>query len=67
VLLLDRGNIFSGSESPYDGYVSHQMFTQFDLGYATALAWVFLVLVFAVILFLFSTSRKWVYYEDLGR
>ena len=67
VLLLDRGNVFSGSQSPFDDYISHQMFSQFDLGYATALAWAFLVLVLLVIIFLFSTSRKWVHYEDLGR
>jgi multiple sugar transport system permease protein len=66
VLLLDRGNIFSGSESPVDGYISYQMFQQFDLGYATTLAWVLLLLVLGVILFLFSTSRKWVYYADAG-
>jgi ABC-type sugar transport system permease subunit len=66
VLLLDRGNIFSGSESPVDGYISYQMFQQFDLGYATTLAWVLLLLVMGVILFLFSTSRRWVYYADAG-
>lgn len=64
VLLLDRGNIYSGSESPIDGYIAYQMFQQFDLGYATTLAWVLLLLVLAVILFLFYTSRKWVYYAD---
>ncbi len=66
VLLLDRGNIFSGSESPIDGYISYQMFQQFDLGYTTALAWALLLLVMAVIYFLFRTSRKWVHYEDTG-
>lgn len=64
VLLLDRGNIYSGSESPIDGYIAYQMFQQFDLGYATTLAWVLLLLMLAVILFLFYTSRKWVYYAD---
>lgn len=66
VLLLDRGNSFSGSESPFDGYVSYHMFQQFDLGYAATLAWAFLVLVLAVILVLFATSRRWVYYADSG-
>lgn len=66
VLLLDRGNIFSGSQSPIDGYISYQMFDQFDLGYATTLAWAFLLLVMAVIALLFRTSRKWVHYEDAG-
>ena len=66
VLLLDRGNVFSGSESPFDGYISYQMFNQYNLGYATTLAWAFFILVMVVILLLFSTSRKWVYYADVG-
>ena len=58
VLLLDRGNVFSGSESPFDGYISYQMFNQYHLGYATTLAWAFFMLVMVVILLLFSTSRQ---------
>jgi len=66
VILLDRGNVFSGSASPYDGYVSQVMFRQYELGYASALAWVFFVIVMGIILLLFSTSRRWVYYPDKG-
>ena len=64
VILLDRGNIFSGSISPYDGYVADVMFRRFDLGYAASLAWVFFALMMVLILALFSSSRRWVYYPD---
>lgn len=64
VVLLDRGNIYSGSLSPYDGYVSEVMFRQFELGYASSLAWTFFILVMILVVFLFSTSRRWVYYPD---
>lgn len=66
VILLDRGNVFSGSASPYDGYVTEVMFRQYELGYASALAWVFFALVMGIIVVLFTTSRRWVYYPDKG-
>jgi multiple sugar transport system permease protein len=65
VVLLDRGNVFSGSSSPLDGYISEVMFGDFQLGYAASLAWTFFILVMIVILILFATSRRWVYYPDL--
>jgi multiple sugar transport system permease protein len=65
VVLLDRGNVFSGSSSPFDGYISEVMFGDFQLGYAASLAWTFFILVMIVILALFTTSRRWVYYPDL--
>ncbi|MCI0393693.1 MAG: sugar ABC transporter permease [Chloroflexi bacterium] len=65
VILLDRGNAFSGSISPFDGYVSYMMFDQWQLGYAASLAWFFFVLVMAAVVVLFTTSRRWVYYPDL--
>ncbi|MFN8413863.1 MAG: sugar ABC transporter permease [Anaerolineales bacterium] len=64
VILLDRGNVFSGSFSPYDGYVSYILFQKMDLGYAASLAWVFLIIVMLVVGGLFSTASKWVYYPD---
>lgn len=65
VLLLDRGNVFSGSASPFDGYVSYVLFDQWELGYAASLAWFFFILVMVVIITLFTSSRRWVYYPDL--
>ena len=64
VILLDRGNIITGSLSPYDSYIGRVMFSDFELGYASSLAWLFFLIVMLVILFLFTTSRKWVYYPD---
>ena len=64
VILLDRGNVFSGSISSYDGYISNMMFGEWQLGYASTLAWVFFMIVMVVIVLLFSTSRRWVYFPD---
>jgi ABC-type sugar transport system permease subunit len=62
--LLDRGDIFRGSSSPFDGYISYWLFDQWELGYAAALAWIFFIIVMIVIVALFSSSRRWVYYPD---
>ncbi|MBK9050299.1 MAG: hypothetical protein IPL78_05055 [Chloroflexi bacterium] len=64
VILLDRGNLFSGSSSPFDGYISYWLFEEWELGYAASLAWFFFVLVMVVIVALFGSSRYWVYYPD---
>lgn len=64
VILLDRGNAFSGGSSPYDSYISRQMFDEWNFGYAAGLAWIFFVLVMITIIVLFSTSRRWVYFPD---
>jgi multiple sugar transport system permease protein len=64
VILLDRGNLFSGSSSPFDGYISYWLFEEWELGYAASLAWFFFVLVMVVIVALFASSRYWVYYPD---
>ena len=64
VLLLDRGNVFSNSASPFDGYISYMLFEQWQLGYAASLSWFFLILVMVVIVALFASSRRWVYYPD---
>jgi ABC-type sugar transport system permease subunit len=64
VILLDRGNAFSGSFSPFDGYISYVLFENLDLGYAASLAWFFFILVMIVTIALFASARKWVYYPD---
>ena len=64
VILLDRGNRFSGSISPVDGYISYQIFERFNLGYAASLAWLFFVLIMAFIYLIFRTSNKWVFFPD---
>ena len=64
VILLDRGNVFSGSVSPVDGYISFMMFNKMELGYASSLAWIFFILVMVIVMILFGTSRRWVYFPD---
>ena len=64
VILLDRGNVFRGSGSPFDGYISYWMFNEWELGYAASLAWFFFILVMVVVVALFTSSRRWVYYPD---
>jgi multiple sugar transport system permease protein len=64
VILLDRGNSFNGGGSPIDRYIYNQIFSEFQLGYASSVAWVFFIVVLLVILVLFYTSRYWVYYAD---
>jgi multiple sugar transport system permease protein len=64
VILLDRGNVFSGSVSPYDGYISYIMFDRMEFGYASSLAWVFFLIVMTVTILIFVTSNRWVYFPD---
>lgn len=40
-----------------------QAFTYMDMGVASAMAWVLFVVVLILTVFVFTTSKKWVYYE----
>ncbi|MFZ0545921.1 MAG: sugar ABC transporter permease [Candidatus Promineifilaceae bacterium] len=64
VILLDRAGSFRGGSSPFDNIINSVMFENFQLGFAASLAWVFFILVLAVVLILFITSRRWVFYAD---
>lgn len=62
-ILLDRSITFSfGMQSPMDMYIGHVMFSNFDLAYAAALAWVMFVMVISIAIYLFRTADRWVYY-----
>lgn len=63
-LLLDRGNSFRSDFSSYDGYVNYVLFDLLQFGYASSLAWVFFIFVIIVVLVLFGTSNRWVYFPD---
>lgn len=63
-ILLDRGNRWRSGATSYDGYVNFTLFQLFKLGYASSLAWAFFVIVLIVVLILFGTSKKWVYFPD---
>jgi len=64
-ILLDRGNRWRGNNfSSYDGYINFVLFDMFKLGYASSLAWIFFVFVLILVLILFGTSKRWVYFPD---
>ena len=64
VALLDRGLSYSQSLSPMESYITYQMFSFSNLGYASALAWIMFILVMAVTLILFRSARYWVHFPE---
>ncbi len=63
-VLLDRGYILNYSLSPIEGYINSVMFSQTDLGYASAIAWVTFLAMMTLTVFLFRSSRRWVYFPE---
>jgi multiple sugar transport system permease protein len=51
----------------YTLYLYIKGFTQFDMGYASAMAWVLVVVVGVITAILFRTSRGWVHYSGDSR
>lgn len=47
-------------------YLYQKAFTDFQMGYASALAWILLVMVGILTALIFMTSKLWVHYEDGG-
>lgn len=62
--------ISGGSGGPVDStlfytlYLYQQGFTELNMGYASAMAWILLVIIGGFTLLNFVLSRRWVYYED---
>lgn len=50
----------------YALYLYEQGFSYFNMGYASALSWVLLVVIAVITLLFFATSKHWVYYESEG-
>jgi multiple sugar transport system permease protein len=48
----------------YTLYLYQKGFTHFDMGYASAMAWVLLITIAFITSLIFVTSRKWVYYQE---
>jgi multiple sugar transport system permease protein len=48
----------------YTLYLYISAFTHFEMGYASAMAWLLLLIIAAFTALLFLTSRKWVHYES---
>ena len=63
-VLLDRGYILSFSLSPMESYINNTMFSQADLGYASALAWVTFAVMMTLTLLLFRSAKHWVYFPE---
>ena len=49
----------------YNLYLYNQAFENFNMGYASALAWILLVITLGITLLQFRLSKKYVYYENL--
>lgn len=47
----------------YAVYMYRKAFNDFEMGYASALAWFMLALVGLFTIIIFKTSNRWVYYE----
>jgi len=62
--------ISGGTGGPLDAtlfytlYLFQKAFTLFQMGYASAMAWVLLLAVGIVTALIFATSRKWVFYQE---
>lgn len=50
----------------YSLYLYRRAFQFYEMGYASAMAWVMLLLIGLIALVLFQTSKYWVYYETKG-
>lgn len=50
----------------YIFYLYRTAFTESQMGYASALAWVLFMIIMVVTFFLFRNARRWVYYEMAG-
>jgi multiple sugar transport system permease protein len=64
VALIDRGLAYNQSYSPMESYITYQMFSYMNLGYASALAWVMFILVMLVTIILFRSARYWVHFPE---
>jgi multiple sugar transport system permease protein len=65
--------VSNGSGGPVDStlfytlYLYQQVFTNFKMGYGSAMAWVLLAILATATALAFRTSRYWVHYEDQPR
>lgn len=53
-----------GSTLFYTLYIYQRAFTDFDMGYASALAWILVAVIAVVTAVNFAGSRRWVHYSD---
>ena len=64
IQIFDQG-LFVGTlrDNFLNVYLYQQGFTFFHMGYASAIAWVMLVIILVLTLIVFRSSTAWVYYE----
>ncbi|WP_166239014.1 carbohydrate ABC transporter permease [Paenibacillus turpanensis] len=55
-----------GSTMLYSLYLYRRAFVYFEMGYASAMAWVMLAIVGVLTLLIFKSSKLWVHYESKG-
>lgn len=48
----------------YALYIYNRAFNYFEMGYASAMAWILLIMIAVVTALIFKTSDRWVYYES---
>ena len=48
-------------------YIFRQAFQYFNMGYASALAWVLFIIIFALTILIVRSSDRWVYYEGASK
>lgn len=65
-LIITNGGPFNQTLL-YVLYIYRKGFTDYSMGYASALAWVMLVIVGVLTAIIFKTSSYWVFYESGGR
>jgi multiple sugar transport system permease protein len=51
----------------YSLYLYKKGFSFFQMGYASAMAWVLVIVIAILTVFVFQSSRAWVHYEDGGK
>lgn len=47
-----------------EGYINSVMFTDFELGYAAALAWIMFAVTMTITITLFRSANRWVYFPE---
>jgi multiple sugar transport system permease protein len=63
-IMVDAGYAFKTDLSSVDAFLYDQLFYSFHLGLAASLAWIFFIVMLVVVLILFATSKRWVYFPD---
>jgi multiple sugar transport system permease protein len=62
--MIDAGYAFKTDLSSVDAFLYDLLFYSFHLGLAASLAWIFFIVMLVVVLVLFATSKRWVYFPD---